>query len=477
MPPKRHQPQQPDPNQPAFIEVEVSGSGLTDPENHRRIAKVVGIRPEGVLPQEAEVGEGMVTPEAAATSALAEATKTEHRRRAQLGKHSPLQRDGSYLAIRLGDVLPPDESLGRGERLIVKERNYEDAKRYAAKLESKRLEHLRRNPTLDTIQVTDAIQVVADGFDLDSALEAAQGLPKPASEPKADELPRFNTLSRRLRVIIDEAERAKLVPGSRTEITVAMSLLDHPEGASQEHLDETYNATKNIVARKGYPEDVRNWYAKRAFMSRCYELVDFYADAVESGAAVHDFVEIMKQFDTDEARREFVANTYHPAMGVIVRHIVAHQLKDGDMTEEDLFFKPMSTGEKRLYQVKELPTTQTRVGGTPLSKADLLESKRLITQRVRNGTGEYTDWHKTRRNKTLVTPFTNPDMPEDVQKFIHDTFTGLTMDELRQIIPVVATKQWRREQLWRGALDGVQDKEARKLIDREVASVSSHTLQ
>ena len=57
--------------------------------------------------------------------------QTRNRREGNRGKHSPLQRDGSYENIQLGDFLP-----GFGP---VTERHWEEAKAHARSLESRRL--------------------------------------------------------------------------------------------------------------------------------------------------------------------------------------------------------------------------------------------------------------------------------------------------------------------------------------------------
>ncbi len=63
-------------------------------------------------------------------NAVKEAVKTQHRRSAQIGKHSPLERDGSYLNVQVGDFLP---NFGP-----VTYRNFERAEEYARELEQQR---------------------------------------------------------------------------------------------------------------------------------------------------------------------------------------------------------------------------------------------------------------------------------------------------------------------------------------------------
>ena len=66
--------------------------------------------------------------------------ETRNRRQGNQGKHSPLKRDGHYGSIRLGDYLP-----GFGP---VKERNWEEAKTHARRLDTQRAEKAGHQPAL-----------------------------------------------------------------------------------------------------------------------------------------------------------------------------------------------------------------------------------------------------------------------------------------------------------------------------------------
>ncbi|QQS18870.1 hypothetical protein IPL68_02310 [Candidatus Saccharibacteria bacterium] len=259
MPPRPKKHQETDPNQGAFIAAEMLGNGGTDPQSFGLIGRIIGVEPDGFFPDQAPPStDEAITPEAHLTTTALKEQHTAKRRRAQIGKHSPLQRDGTYMTLMLGDVLPPNENLGREKPLIVKEGNYADAKRYAAALECIRLERIRANPTLDAVRVSDVIQFVADGFDLNKALDAARNIPRPVEEPK-DELPRFNTLRARLKLVIDDADAARFVPASRSEINVVLPLIDHnirsdgpvARGAAHNHLVETASASKKERPSQG----------------------------------------------------------------------------------------------------------------------------------------------------------------------------------------------------------------------------------
>lgn len=466
MAPRHRQAQPPDPNQGALIAAEMVGNGATDSKDFRRVGQIIGVNPEGFFPDETSPTiEDAITPEEHLSTEGLKAQMTANRRRAQVGKHSPLQRDGTYLTLMIGDVLPPDKTLGRERPLIVRERDFEYAKRYAAALEKQRLERIKAQPTLDTMRVSDVVRVVADGFDLNRALEAAQAIPR-SEEAKPGELPRFNTLQSRLKVIIDEAEQARFVPGSKSEITVALPLIDHglkPDSPSENapthvHLQETEIAAKKPTRAKGYSQRVQAWYADRAVASRCYEMIDFYQDARDSRDALNDFVASMAKLPSDEARKDFMSSGYHPAMGVLLRHITAYQLKDGVTTEEDIFFKPMTLIEDRTRALPSLPSPQTTINGVKITPEELKQAREIIEQKVKLGTGEYSREGRFGRNKTLITPFTNPNMPSDVQRFIHAAVSSMSVDELRLLIPIVAKAQDRRKAFWRTALKDVRGK-------------------
>ncbi len=442
---------------------EVVGNGAPDSQDFRLIGRVVGIKPDGFFPDQTPLTtDAAITPEAHLTAEALRARHTANRTRAQLGKHSPLQRDGTYTTVLPGDVLPPCKEFGREKPLIVTERNFPNAKKYASALEKKRLERIRANPTFDTLRVSDVIQVVADGFDLNTALDAARQIPKPAEEPK-DELPRFNTLGSRLKLVIEEAEAAQFVPASRSEINVVLPLIDHgiraegssTRGATHNHLLETEIAAKKSVRAKGYSTRVQAWYADRAVASRCYEMIDYFEDATESVSAVNNLMEQISELSSDEERRAFIRGNYHPAMGVVMRHIVAHQLQAAETVVEDLFFKPMSAVEDRTIKLSELASSGTRIAGKLITPAELEQARRLVETHVKQGSGQYTDSARTARNKTLITPFTNPNMPEDVRTFIHKAFATMEIEDIRTLLPIVAKSQERRMTFWRAALGDI----------------------
>ena len=98
--------------QGALFETHVVPSGVTDPALVGKSTESYEPVPGGVYPEAATEAES-VPEDALAVSALREAVKKDNRHKGQVGKHSPLQRDGAYADlenntsfVKAGDVLP-----------------------------------------------------------------------------------------------------------------------------------------------------------------------------------------------------------------------------------------------------------------------------------------------------------------------------------------------------------------------------------
>jgi hypothetical protein len=135
MPPRRRSQQEEIPGQGGLFGVDetIVGNGLPDAGAYE--ARKLGTITLGeTFPAEEVANEPAVAtmdaPEVVA--AIASAVATENRSRAQRGQHSPLQRDGTYLTVRVGDVLPH----GFGP---VTHRNLAQAREVAQQLEKRRL--------------------------------------------------------------------------------------------------------------------------------------------------------------------------------------------------------------------------------------------------------------------------------------------------------------------------------------------------
>lgn len=106
-----------------FAEVETP-SAVTEPSLYKPAEVHYEPAPEGSYPEESFSDDSPGASELVAS--IHDAVVHDHRRKAQLAKHSALEDDGSYSDVRPGKVLP-----GFG---VVKYSNLEAAKRYADSL-------------------------------------------------------------------------------------------------------------------------------------------------------------------------------------------------------------------------------------------------------------------------------------------------------------------------------------------------------
>mgnify|MGYP005810480909 CR=1 FL=1 len=116
--------------QGVLFEVVLAGNGLTEPTSyqaHGLVKEGIGF-PEGKIPEGTSAGESQITD--AFHEAIRQEAVQRRRRQAQSGEHSPLQRDGTYQTVRVGDYLPG----GFGP---VTYRNLRQAQQYAASLDHK----------------------------------------------------------------------------------------------------------------------------------------------------------------------------------------------------------------------------------------------------------------------------------------------------------------------------------------------------
>lgn len=121
-----------DADQGSLFETIVNVSPETDPALRTMEISFIP-RPDGHYNESSnseEVPRELTEEESATLKAVREAVARDNRSRAQKGRHSPLQRSGSYLDVVPGDVLP---DFG-----VVTHTNLDDAKRQAAQLEVNR---------------------------------------------------------------------------------------------------------------------------------------------------------------------------------------------------------------------------------------------------------------------------------------------------------------------------------------------------
>ena len=128
MPPKSI----PSPEQGSFFHEEIIRSGTTEPSQLRPPEVRLEVAPEGTFAEPA-VETPRVDPDPELTARVQREVAVKKHHDAQVSSHSPLQRNGSYLDVLPGDVLP-----GFG---IVRKSNFTAAKAHARELEDERLEN------------------------------------------------------------------------------------------------------------------------------------------------------------------------------------------------------------------------------------------------------------------------------------------------------------------------------------------------
>lgn len=117
--------------QGSLFETQLIGNGITEPADYRVTAELTPA-PDGVYAEnKADPTTEPVLEDTEVLEAIRAEIKTRHRQIAQTGKHSPLQREGSYLAVQPGDVLP---AFG-----VVTHSNFRAAQQVARKLENQRV--------------------------------------------------------------------------------------------------------------------------------------------------------------------------------------------------------------------------------------------------------------------------------------------------------------------------------------------------
>lgn len=292
------------------------------------IGEVTG---EGVFPEDMPA-----TLEGAETQHLHEAIheavvaeqQTRNRRQGNLGKHSPLQRDGDYTRIQLGDYLP-----GFG---AVKERNWEEAKAAARKLEADRTAKLRQQPDL----LHDMIQELAE----DKAI------------PETDEPAMLDTRAK-LQALRDD-RRAAFLPTTHVEKNQAVELLDYlPQTADEQaakrglhnRLQEIHDHQLRVFARQGHSLPVRKRLAYESVESVIQTYGDHLQDARRSYVGLSRLAALID--DTPNPKltlAEVLADHGEPADGAhqLIRYMDMLMLREGSGANE-LPFDPLHAIENR----------------------------------------------------------------------------------------------------------------------------------
>jgi hypothetical protein len=287
MPPKRPTPPE-NPDQGAFWGVEVTGNGLMDSEMFARNARIVEPGDEGVYypPVEAVTPVPVIPVEAVQAGLKGEAQKRRNRKKGNENRHSAQHPETrSYLdGLKLGAFLP-----GFGP---VKERNWEEAKEHAKKLDSKRLAKAVDNPTLDspdTHDVQPVVESIASEHDVNRVVSDQEPVVAgPLAEtPEQSEAPLI-TSEQKLAII---QEKAGFVPATHDEKNTATGLIfsstEHGRYWAHAYLMETHDhLVKHYMAAEGmtYPQAKKK--AAEGVVSRINEMGDYLQGAVDDGKAL-----------------------------------------------------------------------------------------------------------------------------------------------------------------------------------------------
>jgi hypothetical protein len=253
-----------------FFPVEVS---------HEHPAKIGEPVAEGVFPEDQSAPEeGYQHLTDAVVDRIIDEEHTRNRRLGNVGKHSPLARDGSYMNPRVGDFLP-----GFGP---VKDRNYDEAVRHAQTLEQQRQARLGQEPVLAAF----AEQAFALPEDVVSGEESEAEYPLADSKTKLEGL--------------REDDRAGFLPTTHREKSQAYELLDYMEPGKYERgvttrLDEIFYRQQREMQKQGMTAREAHDVARDSVRSVIREWGDYYADAR------HSWVKL-------EALGKLVADTPNP---------------------------------------------------------------------------------------------------------------------------------------------------------------------
>lgn len=359
-------PDSPPEEQGAFFGVNVSEpmpNGLTDVEGFTaKPGDVTIVYPEdGVYyPSEATVTQdGTEVPVEQVEAEQARAKKIKRNRQlGNKGLHDARHPETkSYLdGLRLGAFLP-----GFGP---VKERNWEDAKAHARKLDAQRSARAATNPTLDATEAHDiqpVVEAIAAEHDVEHILseekpKSSETMPETLEQSKAPQI----TSEQKLVII---QEKAGFVPATHDEKNTAIGLIfsatEHGSSWAHSYLMETYD---HLVKHYMGAEDMTYPQAKKkaaeGVVSRINEMGDYLQAAVDDGEALgwlqsklndtmnpaltleESIMDTFEPIGDDETERVKDEQTMLWAVAAIVR------FHDYD-THQELPFSPMTEREDR----------------------------------------------------------------------------------------------------------------------------------
>jgi hypothetical protein len=438
MPPKKPTPAE-DPNQGAFFGVEVAGNGATDPANFRAKARIVEPGEEGVYypPSPEAVQPVTVTPVETVKAGLEKTARTRRNRsKGNEGKHSARDPEtGSYAAgLKLGAFLP-----GFGP---VMERNWDEAKAFAQRLDAERQKRHALAPTFDADTSRDirpVVEEIAAQHDIERALtdDGEEALGNSTAQPASHEhsTAPLITSEQKLHII---REQAGFAPATHDEKNTAIGLIFSAteNGAYWVHsyLMETYDhLVKHYANTEGRVLNEAKKMASDGVVSRINEMGDYLQGAVDDGKALqwlNDKVDtvanpaltleeaVVDSFEPvgeDEEARAKDEQTMLWAVAAIVRYY-DHE------THQEVPFTPMTEREDRSVDSDEEGKNKQLYN--PYVAAFLLSDERSGIM----------------------------DKYAAIRTHISELMSQITVKELRTLVPKALADQRNRYRFWRQAL-------------------------
>ncbi len=419
-------PEHPGPDQGELVTFDLVLDGNTDPAQAGppRVENITVV-PEGIFPTDQPTkSEGAIAANAIAAEVGAKAEDTAKRSRAQRGIHSPERHgDGS---VRLGDVF-----YHEGKRVIVTERNYDEASvLYRRRWEARQ----KAQPTLGSNAIQGVVQDIANRLSMDAAIAVpdAKPAPKPVLQPESQretklEPPPFGSVERIL--ALRDANWAGFLPTTNTEKNDAFKLLQalETERGVYDFLMSIYYHTKDVELKRANPETgelVRTFYeAKQLARQAVISVIHEMGDKLLGSMAEYDDLEALKAIidETDnpdltmeEVRKEHDLKP-NRADAAVVRYVDTQPIYEHEI---DLPITPFTDREER-------PSSRPLPG----------------------------------KNKTVMDPYTAAVLlgrDEMARGYVLGRMTEIKVKDMRGVIPVIMNEDMVRANYWLQVLSRVK---------------------
>ncbi|MBC7581567.1 hypothetical protein H7097_01730 [Aeromicrobium sp.] len=408
MPPKKIPAEQPI-DQGQLFPVEVSR------EHPAQIGEVVE---GGVFPDELSALTEDKTPfhEAVHAAVVAE-QHTRNRRIGQSGKHSTLDREGTYLQIKPGDFLP-----GFGP---VKDSNWQAAKSHAQKLEAERQASIYAQPTLSRPEKDTRAIVAQTAAALAIERGLTDGRPTPASTHQEDKANRASIAAAdfveagtqsKLEGLRDD-HRAGFLPTTHREKSQAFELLDYMTPGKYERgvstrLDQIFFRQQREMKKNGMTPRQAQTVAVDSVRSVIREWGDYLANARSSWTKLDSLQTLID--DTPNPNLTLETLLEDEGQGEVVTQLIRYQiLRQRRDSERPLGFDPLWVRENRTE-----PTDD--------------------------------------KHKTVEDVFVHKG-EEFMDAYIKRRASEMTVGEVRRTVREAKYDQARRGKFWRAALESLDD--------------------